>query len=49
MKQLKFKLSGKRVKMRLNKHNVTVIDSPPQHNMLTREEGEKRLRKILLA
>ncbi|GEM_PF-6921658 len=38
----KFRLSGKRVKMRLNRHTVIVIKSPPASKMLTLEEGEAK-------
>ncbi|MBI4170848.1 MAG: hypothetical protein HY514_04080 [Candidatus Aenigmarchaeota archaeon] len=45
----KFRLSGKRKKMRLNRHTIIVIEPPPISRMLTLEEGEAKLRKILLA
>ena len=40
-----WKLLGKRKKIKLNKHEITVIEAPATR--LSLEEGQEKLRKIL--
>ncbi len=41
------KLTGNRKKIRLNKHTITIIESPPLKNIMNLKDGEEKLRKIL--
>ena len=42
----KWELPGKRVKMKLTKHEIVVI-KPISEHIMTLQEGEEKLRKVL--
>ena len=47
--EMTWRLLGKRKIVRLNKHEITIIESVPLDEVISLEEGEEKLRKILLA